>query len=188
MVRMNEMNNKVQKEEIKGIVGGVYMISEMGTNRVYVGSANDKPCNGIQKRWTNHVWKIEQGKHKYFNDVTKVRFEILEVAKGATDEELSELETRYFEYVQRVGFTLVNDDKRKVKRKSPVADTSRMKAAQSGANNPRAIKVECEGITYGCVKECAESYGVNVWTMRGWLNGNSKMPEEYMEKGLKEVK
>lgn len=127
----------INKEEIKGIVGGVYMISEPETGRVYVGSANDKPSNGIQKRWTNHIWKIENGTHKYFDDITKVRFEILEVAKDATEEELAELETRYFDYVERVGFELVNKDKGKVKRKSPVKDRTKMKAAQKGENNPR---------------------------------------------------
>lgn len=122
--------------KINGIVAGIYMISE--GDRVYIGSANGEPSNGIMKRFTNWKWKIENGKTKYFDDISKVRFEILEIVPNdMSDDELSELEMRYWEYVKRVGFELINRNQTVAVRHS-VKDTSNMKKAQAGQNNPRA--------------------------------------------------
>lgn len=170
MVRMGT-NKEVKIEDIllhkiTGVVAGIYMIKE--GNRVYVGSANGKPSNGIMKRLTNWKWRIENGKTKYFNDINKVTFEILEIVPNdISDEELSDLELDYFKYVQRVGFDFINDNKEVAVRHS-VKDTTKMKLAQSGEKNPRcrlsdadiaALRKEYENGSVA--KELAEKYGIS---------------------------
>lgn len=187
------MKTIFNKEEIRGIVAGVYMIREVDTDRVYVGSANGLPSNGIQKRWSNHEWCIENGYSKYFDDLNKMRFEILEVVPNdASDEELSELEVQYFQYVQRVGFELVNRNK-KVATRHKVSDTSNMKAAQRGSNNPRARLTEQDVMEILYLreqgydaKEIAERYNLK-WTYiykigkEKWLHITEKVKPAWLE-------
>lgn len=51
-------------------------------------------------------------------------------------------------------------------------------------NGSNKIKVECDGNVFDCVKDCAEYYMIKRSTMKNWLNGNSKMPNAWYEKGL----
>lgn len=124
---------------IKGIVGGVYKIEDVMAGEVYVGSANAR--QGIAKRWSNNLAKLRKGTHPYFqeawnDDPNRIKFEIFEtVDTDITDEELSDLELKYFAYVKRVdGWTLVNKQQHKASRHS-VKDTSKMKLAQQNSNN-----------------------------------------------------
>lgn len=50
---------------------------------------------------------------------------------------------------------------------------------------PNAFKVYCEGKEFVSVNKCAEYYGVNAGTMKGWINGSSAMPKEWYDKGLR---
>ena len=54
-----------------------------------------------------------------------------------------------------------------------------------GGNNPRAKKVICDGIIYGCATDCGNSYGIKSCTIRSWLRGNRPMPERFQSLGLK---
>ena len=54
----------------------------------------------------------------------------------------------------------------------------------SGGNNPRARKVVCEGVIFNSIKECAEFYKKSPSTFKNWLRGYSKMPQEFLDKGL----
>lgn len=52
-------------------------------------------------------------------------------------------------------------------------------------NNPRAIPVFCDGKIFSCAKECSNYYGINYHTMMNWLSGEKKMPQEFIDKGLR---
>lgn len=58
------------------------------------------------------------------------------------------------------------------------------KGLLSNGKHPRAKKVVCNGVVYGCVKECAEAYNENPITMRAWLNGQNPMPQKWVDLGL----
>lgn len=61
----------------------------------------------------------------------------------------------------------------------------KMREANSGGKNGRARKVECEGVVYDCVKDCAEAYGVSYTVMKNWLNKRTKLRNDFINKGLK---
>ena len=46
-------------------------------------------------------------------------------------------------------------------------------------NNAYARKGECGGIQFNCIKDCAEYYGINYGTMRGWLSGSGNIPKHF---------
>ena len=54
----------------------------------------------------------------------------------------------------------------------------------SGKNNPRSKKVYCNGIIFGCVKECANFYKIPYDIFKAYLRIND-MPLEFQEKGLR---
>lgn len=117
------------------IICGIYKIEDIKTGNVYVGHADD-----IKKRWSNHNSKIKGNYHEYkelqeaYNlDSNRIAYEILE---ECSEEELSDLEDYYMDYCGKVdGWTVINKDKDRTKRKSKVKDTSKMKAAQTGTRN-----------------------------------------------------
>lgn len=45
-------------------------------------------------------------------------------------------------------------------------------------NHPFAKKVSAEGISYGCIRDCADHYGIEKATMAKWLREN-KIPQKY---------
>lgn len=51
--------------------------------------------------------------------------------------------------------------------------------------NPRAKKVECEGIIFDCIMDCAEYYSMHYSTMSRYLNHTEQMPDIFKEKGLR---
>lgn len=55
----------------------------------------------------------------------------------------------------------------------------------SKGNSPNAKKVICDNIIYDCMIECAEHYNIEYNTMRDWVNYNSQMPQEFIDKGLR---
>ncbi len=59
------------------------------------------------------------------------------------------------------------------------------KTSQFGSSNPKAKTVICNGVTYECIKECAEYYGVKKSTMGSWLRGEYKMPSKFIDLGLR---
>lgn len=59
------------------------------------------------------------------------------------------------------------------------------KGRQTNENHPRAKKVFCDGIVFGCIKFCANYYNININTLSAWLRGINPMPEEFKKKGLK---
>ena len=51
----------------------------------------------------------------------------------------------------------------------------------------KSKSVICDNIKYSSIKECANAYEVNHFTMCHWLNGSRKMPEKFLQLGLKLV-
>lgn len=57
------------------------------------------------------------------------------------------------------------------------------KGMYDGSKNPRALRCICDGIIYGCIKDCAEHYNVKPDTMSYWLK-NNKIPQRFVDLGL----
>jgi len=90
------------------IVTGIYQIINTATNGVYAGHSTN-----IQKRWSNHKRYLDLGEHNYetLNDgwiKDVVKFEILE---ECAEEELQEREDYYINYLELVGFTVINKNR-----------------------------------------------------------------------------
>lgn len=57
-------------------------------------------------------------------------------------------------------------------------------------DTPQKIKtthkaVLCEDKEFDSIKECADYYGVKYHTMVGWISGNKRMPQKFIEKNLR---
>jgi len=64
---------------------------------------------------------------------------------------------------------------------------TKMHIDQVKGNCPSAKKVICDGKIYGTLMECAEAYNINSGTMGCWLRGENKMPQQFIDIGLKYV-
>ena len=51
-------------------------------------------------------------------------------------------------------------------------------------DNAYARKVICDGIVFDSIKACAEYYGVNYGTFRGYMCDDSRKPQYFKDKGL----
>ena len=65
----------------------------------------------------------------------------------------------------------------------------KMKESHKGlgarGNNPMAKKVECDGMIFDCIEDCADYYNISYGSMKMWLSGGNKMPTEFIEKNLR---
>ena len=57
--------------------------------------------------------------------------------------------------------------------------------ATKGKNNPKAKKVYCDKMIFGCIKECALYFNIASTTMTGWLQGRHRMPLDFQQLGLR---
>ncbi len=169
---------------MKANICGIYKIeNELG--EVYVGSANEK--SGIAKRWSNHLSKLRQGKHKYHQlqnswnqNVNNLKWEILEECCGnISKEELASREKWWIDYCNKIdGWTVINKQQNKITRRTQVSDITNMSLAQRGNNNPNArlteedvIKIKAilrNGSTY---EQVADLFGVSESHIRNIDNG-----------------
>lgn len=44
-------------------------------------------------------------------------------------------------------------------------------------NHPKAKKILCDGISFECVRDCAEYLGINYNTFKNYVSGRSRMPD-----------
>lgn len=58
------------------------------------------------------------------------------------------------------------------------------KGRDAGGKNPNAKKVVCEGMLFDFIGACAKFYNIKTTTMTSWLNGHSKMPQMWKDRGL----
>ena len=66
-------------------------------------------------------------------------------------------------------------------------NSKRMKEIHSKRIHPMAKTVICEEKVFNSIKECAEYYNISIDRMKKWLSGKTKMPEEFIQKGLKKL-
>lgn len=121
---------------MKKKVCGIYMVSTV-EGKCLVGSSKD-----IARRWSwylatmkaNKLTRYQVLQDAFNEDVNNINFEILE---QCDEDELAYLELSYFRYIESVdGLELINIQTNKANRHT-VKDTSKMKEAQRGTNNPR---------------------------------------------------
>lgn len=62
-----------------------------------------------------------------------------------------------------------------------------MKEIHSKRIHPMSKQVICEDKIFNSIKECAEYYNISIDRMKKWLSGKTKMPQEFIEKGLKKL-
>lgn len=74
--------------------------------------------------------------------------------------------------------------KHSIETKEYISNMRKENGLAKGGNNPKAKKVICNGLEYGCAGDCAEFYGVKSSTLRSWLRGNRPMPNKFKKLGL----
>ena len=63
----------------------------------------------------------------------------------------------------------------------------RLSMSHMGAKNHGARAVICEGIIFPTMSDCAKHYNIFVQNIGAWLNGREKMPDVWIQRGLKRV-
>lgn len=61
----------------------------------------------------------------------------------------------------------------------------KLRDCKKGGKNPMARAVECDGVVYETIAQCAEALGIPKSTLWRWLNGKPEMPTEYQERNLR---
>ena len=61
----------------------------------------------------------------------------------------------------------------------------KMSEANKRGNNSSAIRVVCNSVFFTCIKDCAEYYQERSSNMRRWLKGTRKMPQKFIDLGLR---
>ena len=138
-------------------------------NKKYIGIAHQ---DKIQKRWgsggcgyfNNRQPAIERAIKKYGWD--NVQHVILE--KNLSREKSKIKETHYISQYNTYGSDGYN--------LTPGGDDNTRK---SGADNPFARTVICNGRKYNTLKEFCQENNLKISTVSGWLNGYSRMPIKY---------
>lgn len=71
------------------------------------------------------------------------------------------------------------------KEKHPKWGTHLTKETKVKIGKANGRKVECEGMIFYSIPECAKYYDVNYNTMKNWLYGKYEMPKIWVDRGLK---
>ena len=61
----------------------------------------------------------------------------------------------------------------------------KLRDCKKGGKNPMARAVECDGVVYETIAQCAEALNVPKSTLWRWLNGRPEAPAEYQERNLR---
>lgn len=131
------------------LIAGVYGIEDVRTGNIYIGSADSD--NGIKKRWSCHKAHLRKNEHKYkelqeafSDDKSRIKWIILEECYD--DSELEERENYWIEHADRVeGWNVINKEQ-KSKKRTKVADKTKMKEAQTGESNGHNTKLCIEDV------------------------------------------
>lgn len=178
---------------------GIYKIKNLINGKVYIGQSVD-----IYKRWGDHKSMAIAEKYKIGYDYPLYRafrkyglenfsFEVIEECDR---EELNEREMYYIEsyrsyikYEDSNGYnqTLGGDGAlgKEFSEETKIKISKANKGKLVGGKNPSSKKVVCENIEFNCAKDCAKYYKLKDTTLRSWLNGSHKMPQEWIDKGLR---
>lgn len=168
---------------------GIYKIENRITGQCYVGQSQD-----IEARFENHKVVAKLGTPELLYQAMRQYgpesfvLTVLEVA----EDNLDELERHYIQecgaFYKEGGYNMTMGGKGKTGFVSP--DETRKKISEAhvgvhkGAKNPAAVRVICDGKVFGCVKDCAEFYGVAYSRLKSWLY-RKRLPLEFLEKQLR---
>ena len=197
------------KEEFKYCI---YMhINKKDDNKSYIGQTKNRPLyrwrNGEgyigQSFWEKGIkgynWRKDFSHFVLCYGLTKEEVDDMEImlislfqttndeygynmSSGGTSEWIHSKESRQRmseaqkgEKNHNYGKTLSDKTKRRMRRNH---------ADFSGKNNPCSKKVYCDGIIFGCVKECANFYKITYSSFKEYIRTNC-IPLEFQEKGLR---
>ena len=160
----------------------VYMHKNKTNGKVYIGITSISPNN----RWRNGVGYTGQ---KFGNAIKKYGwdgFEHIILYENLSIEDASkkeiELIRKYdsrnnaFGYNVAIGGANVyNYSEENIKRASE---------CMSGSKNPMSKKIVCNDIIFGCLKDCAEHYGVDPDKMSKWARGKCNSPQKFYDMKL----
>ena len=162
---------------VKEKICGIYKITNLINGKIYIGQALD-----IYRRWGKHkgnAFNKNSREYDYpiYRAIRKYGLEnfSFEIIEECSVEELDEKEIYYIKkynsctlwknshgYNQTIGGN-----------------------GTKGVTPKSAYKVFCEDKVFETVTKCAEYYVINSGTMKGWVSGNDKMPQEWYNKGLR---
>ena len=157
---------------------GIYKITNLVNGKVYIGQSTN-----MERRWKDHKRMFnykDDGSLKYnyplycaFRKYGEENFKF-EIIEECSEEELNEKEILYIKQYN----SYVRWENSKGYNQTIGGENN------YGESNPCAKIVYCEGKEFGCVKDCAEYYGIGVSAMRSWLNKERPMPKEFFDKEL----
>lgn len=164
---------------MKQKISGIYLIEDIATGNAYVGQSQ----HDIAKRWSNHMTHLKKGDHKYIqlqeaynSDIKRIKFTILEECKN----DLKEREDWWMKHIENNidDWNLINKQKNGGASKS-VADTTKMKEAQTGESNGHNTKLciadvkEIKKMLADCLKPAiiAVKFGVSQGLIYNIKNG-----------------
>lgn len=175
------------------------------SGKVYIGITGQKR---VEDRWRNGKGYIKQ---KFYRAIKKYGWDNIQhevLFEGLTKKEAENMEIKliaeYRSAEREFGYndsnggncatTLSEEARKKISKThkgKKLSEATKKKISRTkvglyvGGKSPSAKKVYCENMVFDCAKSCAEYYGVNPTTMRGWLNNDYSMPKEWYDKGLR---
>lgn len=165
---------------------GVYKITNIATNKSYIGKSID-----IKRRFRKHKYYLNNEQHHNMHlqrswnlyGEENFNFSIIEECK---EEELDYLEMYYIQKYDTVenGFNMNYGGECGRGYKHTEEFKIKQSVNNRNGNNSKAKKVICEGIIFDSIKECAEYYNVSRSAMYHWLY-DRKMRQDFVEKGLR---
>lgn len=162
----------------------VYMHKNKTNGKVYIGITGQK----LEDRWREG--KGYKGCRAFSSAIKKYgwdNFEHILLLDNLTKEEAEEKEIelikKYKSNKKGYGYNISNGGSTIGSHSEETKKILSEKA--KGRKNKNAKKVICENIVFENVNKCADYYGVNVSTLKGWFNGMA-MPKEWFDKGLRQ--
>lgn len=156
---------------------------------IHINKSNNKCYIGMTKVDTNQRWGKDGIKYfgqVFYNAIEKYGwndFEHIIVFENKTQEEAEYLERLFIKVLlsnNRIyGYNIENGGNSV----GTMSEETKEKISKSKIGKTK--KVVCDNKIFNKVSECSEYYFVGESTMRKWLTGFSKMPQRFIDMGLK---
>lgn len=181
---------------------GLYEVSNLGrvrstsTKKIKPQHSNYNKKTGQGGYMVVNLWKFNKGKNEYVHRLVAMAFipnpnnlpQVNHKDEVKTNNEASNLEwvtskqnNNYGTHIVRATETRKNNGVYEALSKR-MKENNPNKGQYKGAQSSSARKVICDGMVFGCIKDCAEYYGINYGTFRRYLTGY--MPKRFKQLGL----
>lgn len=144
------------------------------------------------------LWRNNKGKREYVHRLVALAFISNPDKKPTVNHKDEDKQNNYVEnlewmtYKENNNYRTHNERSMQTRIQNGTFDKMRERMKNDNPNhgqwiyrkNAYARKVICDGIVFDSIKECAEYYGVNYGTFRGYMCDDSRKPQYFKDKGL----